>query len=232
MIWIARTLLLGLFLGVLAIPAAAIPIVQSTFDAGTEGWTGIIVDGSIILPSSASFVAGAGNPGGALRHDAPSDSATSFFLAPATFVIGLHSAVGGSLSWDSSTISHTGDVFFSSFADVNIRAGSDRLRLDVTPPPPATHPAYTHYDVAFNVAAGWLLFDGTTTTTATQAQIDAVLAGADSFIIRAEYFSGSIADVGFLDNVAVNPTPEPATLLLFASTLAAVTRRLFRKPTR
>jgi hypothetical protein len=232
MFWIARvSFLLCLFLSALAIPATAVPLVLSTFDTGTDGWTGIIIDGSTILPSSASFVAGAGNPGGALRHDAPSDSATSFFLAPAAFVAGLHSAVGGSLSWDSSTISHAGDVFFASFADVNIRAGSDRLRLDVTPPAPATHPGFTHYDVGFNVATGWLLFDGTTTTTATQTQIDSMLAEAESLIIRAEYFSGPTADVGFLDNVALNATPEPGTLLLFGSTLAALTRRFLRRPT-
>ena len=82
MIWIARLSLPGVFWLVLACPAAALPLVQSTFDSGTNGWGGIIVDGSVITTSAVSFVAGAGNPGGALRHDAPSDSATSFFRRP------------------------------------------------------------------------------------------------------------------------------------------------------
>ena len=252
MIWIARLSLPGVFWLVLACPASALPLVQSTFDSGTNGWGGIIVDGSVITTSAVSFVAGAGNPGGALRHDAPSDSATSFFLAPASFAAALHSAAGGSISWDSSTISHAGDVYFASFADVNIRAGDDRLRLDVTPPPPATHPAFTHYSVPFDISAGWLLFDGTSTTTATQGQIDSVLAGSkhrpasrcrasrcafstirgESLIIRAEFFSGPTADIGFIDNVAVDPgatVPEPSTLLLCGSTLLAVTRGLLRR---
>lgn len=235
MIWIARLSLPGVFWLVLACPAAALPLVQSTFDSGTDGWGGIIVDGSVITTSTVSFVAGAGNPGGALRHDAPSDSATSFFLAPASFAAALHSAAGGSISWDSSAISHAGDVYFASFADVNIRAGDNRLRLNVTPPPPATHPAFTHYSVPFDISAGWLLFDGTSTTTATQGQIDSVLAGAESLIIRAEFFSGPTADIGFIDNVAVDPgatVPEPSTLLLFGSTLLAVTRGLLRRTRR
>jgi hypothetical protein len=107
----------------------------------------------VITTSAVSFVAGAGNPGGALRHDAPSDSATSFFLAPASFAAALHSAAGGSISWDSSTISHAGDVYFASFADVNIRAGDDRLRLDVTPPPPATHPAFAERETPRSIFA-------------------------------------------------------------------------------
>jgi hypothetical protein len=232
MIWIARLFLPCLFSLVIALPAVAVPIVQSTFDAGAEGWGGIIIDGSVITASSVSFVAGAGNPGGALRHDAPSDSATSFFLAPASFATALHSAVGGSLSWDSSAVSHAGDVYFASFADVNIRAGDNRIRLAVTPPPPAAHPAFTHYEVPFDISAGWLLFDGASTTAATQAQIDSVLAGAESLIFRAEYFSGPTADIGFLDNVAVDPAatvPEPSILLLFGSTLLAATSRGARR---
>ena len=102
----------------------------------------------------------------------------------------------------------------------------------MTPPPPATHPAFTHYSVPFDISAGWLLFDGTSTTTATQGQIDSVLAGAESLIIRAEFFSGPTADIGFIDNVAVDPgatVPEPSTLLLCGSTLLAVTRGLLRR---
>src|SRR5690242_21739951 len=114
MIWIARLSLPGVFWLVLACPAAALPLVQSTFDSGTNGWGGIIVDGSVITTSAVSFVAGAGNPGGALSHDELSERASSFFLASAGFAAALHSAGGGSITRDSSTISHAGDLSFAS----------------------------------------------------------------------------------------------------------------------
>ena len=73
-----------------------------------------------------------------------------------------------------------------------------------------------------------LLLDRTTATTAAQAQIDAVLAGADSFIIRAEYWSGDTPDTTFLDNVIL-ATPEPGTVALGALALAGLGAHLLVK---
>lgn len=92
---------------------SAAVLAKSTFDAGTEGWTAITVDAAgNATPSTLSFAAGAGNPGGALRHNAPSDSRTSYLSAPSFIVTALHSAAGGSVSWDISTINTTNDLFF------------------------------------------------------------------------------------------------------------------------
>src|SRR5262245_61910308 len=121
---LARSLLaIGFFTG----PASAAVLATSTFDSGTEGWTAITVDNAgNALPSTVSFASGLGNPGGALRHNAPSDSRTSYLSAPSSFVTALHSAVGGSVCWDISTINQTNDLFFSA-VDIDIRAGTNHI---------------------------------------------------------------------------------------------------------
>jgi hypothetical protein len=73
----------------------------------------------------------------------------------------------------------------------------------VTPPPPPISPGYVRYHLALGGDAGWLFFDGANATPATPAQIDAVLAGAESLTIRAEYWSSATPDTTFLDNVVI-----------------------------
>ncbi len=207
-------------------------LAESTFDADIDGWIAITV-AAPFTPIPVTFAAGAGNPGGALRHDAPSDSDTSFFVAPGKFVPALHSAVGGSIEWDVSTLHSAADTFFSTFADIAMNAvvGADvwRIRLHVTPPAPPDHPAYAHYDVDFDTSEGWLLsINLGPNAVATQAQIDTVLAGASlrpdgqaALFIRAEYFSSATPDTAFLDNVRVrNAVPLPASLWLVIAAVA------------
>ena len=117
---------------------------------------------------------------------------TSFFLAPAALLSALAEAIGGSIAWDISTVKTLGDVFDPSAADIQVRGlGTDRIRLSLFSSAPE-YPEYRSLDVGFTTAYGWNFFDGVTTTVATQAQIDDVLAHASSFIIRAEYWSGSL----------------------------------------
>ena len=197
---------------------SAAVLAKSTFDAGTEGWTAITVDAAgNATPSTLSFAAGAGNPGGALRHNAPSDSRTSYLSAPSFIVTALHSAAGGSVSWDISTINTTNDLFFSE-VDIDIRAGTNHIRRNVTPPAPPISPNYVRYSLGFGTGAGWLFFNGVSTTTATQAQIDAVLAGAESFTIRGEYWSSMTPDTTLLDNVVV--AGPGVTVILDRTTVA------------
>ena len=218
--------------GFVTSPVSAAVLAVSTFDSGTEGWTAIRVDmAGNALPGTVSFAAGAGHPGGALRHDAPSDSRTSYFSAPSSFVTALHSAMGGLLSWDIATINSASDIFFSD-ADIDIRAGTNHIRRNVTPPAPLISPTYVRYSLTFGTDAGWLFFDGANTpTTATQAQIDAVLAGAESFTIRAEYWSSFTPDTTFLDNVVV--AGPGVGVALNQSTVASgdvIEMRLFANP--
>ena len=224
-------LLTGSFLVLAVSPASAGVLAVSTFDSGTEGWAAVTVgaDGNG-LPSNISFAPGLGNPGGAIRHNAPSDSRTSYFEAPSFFVAALRSAVGGSISWDFATIKSTDDIFFSD-PDIDIRAGTNHIRRNVTPPAPPISPTYLRNSLTFGTDAGWVFFDGANTSPASQAQIDAVLAGAESLRIRAEYWSSFTPDTTFLDNVVV--AGPGVGVVLNRSTVApgdVIEMRLFANP--
>lgn len=236
-----RVLLLSMVaLGLIgaATSASAGVLTQSTFDADVDGWTTFVTTGGF-PQSNISFSAGGGNPGGAARHDAPSEGAVSFFFAPSKFVTRLHSAVGGSIAWDEATINPGGPFFLS--VDVQVAAGTERIRLSLTPPAPAAHPLYSHYDVDFDVSAGWIFFDGPPCvenciggTVATQAEIDAVLAGATDLIIRAEFFTTTAPDSAFLDNVILRDSdlvavPVPPALVLV--TMGVAVLGVFRRRT-
>lgn len=215
--------------GLFAHAASASLLFQSTFDSGTEGWTAFATTpGNPTVP--VSWAAGKGNPGGALQHVAPSDNETSFFLAPAGLLSSLVGAVGGSIAWDISTVPPTlGGVFYSSAADIQVRGlGTDRIRLSLFSSAPE-YPEYRSLDVGFTTAFGWNFFDGMTTTAATQAQIDDVLEHASSLIIRAEYWSSTLADTTYLDNVYLSsrsvPEPDGLALLGLMMVLLATLRR-------
>lgn len=201
--------------GVVTGPASAAVIAKSTFDSDTNGWTAVRVDLVGSLPGSVSFAGGSGNPGGAVRHDAPSDSRTSYLVAPSSIVNALHSAVGGLISWDIATsIDSRDSILYFSDPDIIIKAGANQIRRNVTstPSPPPFFPTYARYVLGFGTGAGWLFFDGANETTASQAQIDSVVAGADTLMIRGEYFSGFFPDTTFLDNVII-AGPGPAVVL-------------------
>lgn len=183
--------------------AAATVFATSTFDSGTEGWAAVTIDtAGNVFPSSVSFAPGAGNPTGALRHVAPSEGRTSYFLAPGFIIDAVRAAMGGFISWDISTINTPSDLFFSD-VDIEIRAGGSRIRRNVTPPAPPINPGFVRYTLGFATGAGWLFVEGTSITPATQAQIDAVLSGADTLLIRAEYWSSATPDTTLLDNVVI-----------------------------
>jgi hypothetical protein len=195
--------------------ASAAVLAKSTFDSGTDGWTATRVDLVGAVPGSVSFAGGSGNPGGALRTDAPSDSRTSYLVAPSSFVNALHSAVGGLISLDISTSIDSRDaILYFSDPDIIIKAGANQIRRNVTSTtsPPPFFPTYARYVLGFGTGAGWLFFDGLNETTANQAQIDSVVAGADTLMIRGEYFSGFFPDTTYLDNVII-AGPGPAVVL-------------------
>ena len=237
---IGPALILLVFLG----PASGAILAESTFDTDTDGWTAIGFEGGFLsLPVTCA--PGAGNPGGALRHDddAPS-SRPAFFMAPAKFLTALHSATGGSIQWDVATVPALDHTFFS-ITDIAITSGffNSAILARVTPPAPPA--AYAGYVLSFLVSAGWTFSageirgdDATPLPLATQAQIDAVLADADFLLIRAEYHE-SVAgtagpDVVFLDNVRVldgvpTAVSEPAALLVLGCGLLALGALAWRR---
>ena len=215
--------------------AAAPPVLfQSTFDTSTEGWSAFV--STTGNPTQAiQWVSNAGNPGGAIRTLSPSDNETSFFRGPTSLVNALHGAVGGNIAWDISTTRQPADDFFSSNADIQVRAGDDRIRRSLALSAP-THPNYVTYKLDFSTTDQWSFFDGVNTTIATQQQIDNVLTNATSFIVRAEFWSSNTSDAGYLDNVILTAVPEPGewALLLaglgFVGCVARARRRLSRGP--
>lgn len=200
--------------------ASAAVLFQSTFESGTEGWTAFTnASGNPAVP--VTWESGSGNPAGSLRHDAPTDGDTSFFNAPTTLLNVLPNAIGGSISWDIATLNSVGDTFFTSAADIQIRAGADRNRLSLLSSTAPNLPTFQSFLVGFSTDYLWNFFDGTSTTVATQAQINDVLSNVTRLQIRAEYWSSSTPDTTFLDNVVVtSPVPEPEIYAMMGVGLA------------
>jgi len=208
----------------LAGSAGAQALVQSTFDADTQGWTsiGFNASGTPFSSPSLTWVGSAGNPGGAVRYDSPINPPyTAFFLAPANVDAALHSAIGGGISWDLSTFHNPSATFLigNGRSDIIIRAGADSIRQIVTAPfGPPINGSFAHYSLDFGAASGWL-FNGITTL-ATQAQIDSVLLDADTMQIRADYWDRNLPTSSVLDNVAISaPIPEPETYAMLLAGL-------------
>lgn len=236
-----------ILLGLLG-PASGAILAESTFDSDADGWTAIGLQGLTFVSLPVAFASGAGNPGGALRHDDDDLSARpAFFVAPAKFIAALHSATGGSVQWDVATLPALGHTPFFSITDIGVVTGQSLLLSDaviftqVTPPAPPDAPAYAEYELSFLVGHGWLFADGPFrggAPLATQAEIDAVLADATFLLIRAEYHESLTGTPGpdavFLDNVRVldgvtTPVPAPTTLLLLGSGLVGVGATAWRR---
>lgn len=84
----------GIFMAAVICPVTmAAVILENTFESSTEGWSAITT--AVGNPSTPVSFASLGNPGGALKHVAPSDNLVSYFISPSSAAIALHSAVGG-----------------------------------------------------------------------------------------------------------------------------------------
>lgn len=199
----------------LAGSAGAQVLVQSTFASDAEGWSVVgSANGLVVLPPVWSA--------GQLTHSAPSGDAggTSFFMAPTSFLTALNSpsAIGGSISYDIGSSHETGDTFYSFIADVQVRAGSTRLRY-VFPSEPSFP---THVSLDFTTSVPWHISTSTTDPgpLATQLQINTVLASATGLFIRAEYWSSAASsETAILDNVRIAAIPEPETYAMMLAGL-------------
>jgi hypothetical protein len=77
-------------------------IIESRFDASTEGWTA-----ANVLAGSPAHVASGGNPGGYLFID-NTEGSVAYVSAPAAFLGNLSAFVGGTLSFDANQLTGNG----------------------------------------------------------------------------------------------------------------------------
>jgi Laminin B (Domain IV) len=208
-------LALALMLGVLATasgPAAAATLAISTFDTDIEGWT---------LQNDATgpfYEATGGNPGGHLRAVDLAIGETWRWSAPAKFLGDKSAAFGGLLTYDLSQ-SGLGTTFVASEVIlVDTGPTPDLILVFNTGPDPAFFPEWSSYVVALDANAGWQV-DSLAGPLATDAQLLAVLSSLDRLLIRGEFLSNPVGDVGRLDNVSLQSVPEPSTGLLVLSAL-------------
>ena len=201
--------------------------VLTGFDGSTnEGWAGLtafISNNSVSVSQSvpAVFSAVDGNPGGRISV-ADADSLDTMFAAPAAFLGNQSSAYGTTLGYDIFTDSPT------TYIGPNVVLRGNGITLVYLPDTQvAAEDEWRSVLVALSPGAGWHL-DGTAGAEPTEAQFQLVLADLTTLWISAEYTNG-IVETSLLDNVRLGRVttnvPEPATLLLVASAVAALSLR-------
>ena len=217
---------------VLAGPAQALILVQSTFDAGDEGWrTGEFFSTSD--SGAPTHVATGGNPGGFIR--ATDVAAWAAFHAPAAFLGDQSAAYGGFLHVDQRLLTSDG----INYPMVVISDGTTQLQFRTTPP----STDWTSYDISLLASAGWEIANGSGNPgpAASEAQLQTVLGNLLFLHLDVDWQTGN--DQVDLDNVRLcsgdqacrvaqddgpqddSPTdvPLPGTLvLLLAGGLASV----------
>ena len=117
-----------------ASPAIASPIVSSSFDTGTDGWT---ADGDV---ASFSHQAAGGNPGGYIAAVDAAQGPIIYFVAPAAYLGDLSAALGGLLSFD---LNVTSGAYTTSREDVTITGGGATISWDIANPPVNTWTSYS-----------------------------------------------------------------------------------------
>lgn len=216
----SSTLVLSLFL-LTSTPLRANILVQSTFDAGSEGWeVGDFFDST---GSAAPVWLGAGgNPGGFIRTDDQFN--WNAFQAPAAFLGDQSAAYGGNLHLEQRVLSSDGIMY----PMVIISDGSLRLQFRTSPPTTG----WTPYNISLLAAAGWEVDNdasGNPGPAATEAQLQQVLSSLVFLNVDADWLTGS--DQIDLDNVRLESAGVPdagsalGLLLIALGSLACVGSR-------
>jgi hypothetical protein len=191
--------------------APSVPVrgASTSFDAGSEGWEIVGLDGGYPLPAyggtTPAWLPAAGNPDGTIYTD--DQYAETFFSAPAEFLGSQPWLLGTELSYDIK-ISFSDNAAYPAV----VLEGSDRGLYYVLPSPPLD--TWCHVTVPFTFG-NWTL-NSWTGAFATESDLQAVLLDIKGLYINAEWRTGP--DATFLDNV--HTVPEPSTFALLA--LAAV----------
>lgn len=183
--------LLSLLVASASVQAAAI---ESTFDAGLEGWTSS--EGGEL-----AFEATGGNPGGFLKQTDTSLN-DMFVNAPAKFLGNLTPYLNGTLSFDARQVSGDGEKY-APFGFVTIFNGGNAVSVDIAGAnAPSTD--WTTFSVKLDA-------DGFETTL---EALTAVLSNVTMISVELESQIGIVEATG-MDNFRItSAVPEPSTLMI------------------
>jgi hypothetical protein len=190
----SRAGIAALALTLLAVHSASALTMESTFDAGLEGWT-TSVGGEL------AFVATGGNPGGFLQQT-DTDLSDMFVMAPPSFLGDLSAFLNGSLSFDARQVSGAGEKY-APFGFVTLFNGGNAVSADIAG---ADAPSSDWSTFSVNLdAAGFQT---------TPEALAAVLSNVTMITVELESQIGVVEATGMDNFRLVSAVPEPSTLLL------------------
>jgi predicted lipoprotein with Yx(FWY)xxD motif len=175
-------------------------VIESTFDADEEGWS--TLNDATAFTWTDEF----GNPVGAIRATDQASGQWWFYSASDAYLGDKSSFLGAQLSWDIYGIA--GNQNDDNRADVML-FGTD-LQIGINVPVEPVNGEWTSWSVIFDEVADWRIVSSTsngtlTSTPATSADIEAVLADLQGLYLRGEYTVGG--DSTAIDNVRLAPPP-------------------------
>ena len=205
---------------VIASPASASMIVESTFDSDNEGWTSFQNGGAAV-----EFSATGGNPDG---HVSVEDliGLWAYLRGPAKFRVPAQ--YDGELSFD---LRHEFDSLEVNTAVRAALVGDGLILINQAVFPTD---AWENYSFMLSESAGWLVFPSLdqafddTLPVPSQAQMKSVLLNLEELYILSDYTNGNRAngriDQTFIDNVrfTVAEVPEPLGMLFLAKGIAVL----------
>jgi hypothetical protein len=189
-----------LWTSAVSLPASAVTL-ESTFDAGLEGWTGS-------TGGDLAFVSTGGNPGGFLQQT-DTDLSDMFVMAPASFLGDKSAFLNGTLSFDARQVGGDAEKY-AAFGFVTLFNGGNAISADIAG---ANAPSndWTTFSVNLN-AAGF---------ETTPEAVAAVLSNVTMIMITLESQIG-VAETTGMDNFRMVSVPEPATLAIAGLGLCGV----------
>jgi Laminin B (Domain IV)/PEP-CTERM motif len=195
----------------------------STFDSVDDGWTVTSFanpnanDFSIVSSSSVVYNASGGNGGGYISKTDP-DTGDFYFIAPNAFL--GNKAGATTLSYD---LIYAGTPDYQTH-DV-ILVGTAKKLIYRANPNIVPGPNWSSFTVTLSPASTWL--NGIGGPAATATDFAEVLGNLQGLYIKGEYTSGVVETTG-LDNVRLEPVPEPASIAVIGFGLAMLVRRKLR----
>tara|TARA_R110000868_G_scaffold241497_2_gene496277 strand:+ start:14512 stop:15153 length:642 start_codon:yes stop_codon:yes gene_type:complete len=200
-----------------AITSPALAGISYTFDSDAQGW-GIFSDGR-----DFQWDGTIGNNGlGAIRAVDITAGNYWFFSAPTTDLGDLSALYGNSISYD--ILGIQGNQNIDDRADIILSGGGIQIGIAAGVAPVLGQ--WTSWDILVDASADWKIVSSATSATlsstdATEADFQTVLANLSNLYIRGEYTSGG--DQSAIDNV--NFVPAPSTLALLGLSTVAFRRR-------